>query len=67
LESAKFCCIAARLTDRWMDQTTRPRQARTQAPRKPRIAPTTMKTVPSGMVDFCIKGASAVGGTLGGG
>lgn len=33
--------------------------------RKPRIAPTTMKTVPSGRFDTCMKGASAVGGTEG--
>lgn len=29
---------------------------------KPRTAPTAMKTVPSGMEDFCIKGALAVNG-----
>ncbi len=31
------------------------------------MAPTTMKTVPSGRVDCCMNGAPAVGGTVGGG
>lgn len=30
---------------------------------KPRAAPTQMKTVPSGRLDFCMKGAAAVSGT----
>lgn len=30
---------------------------------KPRMAPTTMKTVPSGRLLCCMKGALAVGGT----
>lgn len=61
------CAIAALLTDRCSDQATRPRQARTNTPIKPRAAPTHMNTVPSGREDFCIKGASAVGGTVGAG
>ena len=36
-------------------------------PMNPRAAPTQMKTVPSGKFDFCIKGAPAVGGTVGAG
>ncbi len=44
-----------------------PRQTRTVAPNVPRIAPTAMKTVPSGRVDCCMKGAFCVGGTAGGG
>ena len=61
------CAIAALLTDRCSDQATRPRQARTSRPIKPRAAPTHMNTVPSGRDDFCMKGASAVGGTVGAG
>ena len=44
-----------------------PRQANTAAPRNARTAPTVMKTVPSGRLDFCINGASAVLGTIRGG
>jgi len=44
-----------------------PRQARMAMPNAPRIAPTAIKTVPSGRVEWFIKGASAVGGTVGGG
>ena len=36
-------------------------------PRKPRAAPTAMKTVPSGRFDFCMKGAADVSGTIKGG
>lgn len=61
------CAIAALLTDRCSDQATRPRQARTSSPTKPSAAPTHMNTVPSGREDFCMKGASAVGGTVGAG
>lgn len=56
--------IAAFLTLRLMDQATRPCQKSTQAPRKASTAPTTMKTVPSGRLDFCMNGASAVFGTI---
>ena len=63
LESARFCASAARLTLRWSDQATSPRQARIAAPMKPSAAPTQMKTVPSGRLDFCMKGALAVSGT----
>lgn len=66
-ESASVCSMAARFTERWMDQATRPRQASTEKPRKPSRAPTMMKTKPSGSVDCCINGAFAVGGTDGGG
>lgn len=47
-----------------IDQATRRRHARTQAPRKPRTAPTQMKTVPSGKLDFCMNGAPLVSGTM---
>jgi hypothetical protein len=50
---------------RWRDQTTRPRLRITDTAKKPRMAPTMMKTVPSGRLDCCINGASAVGGTGG--
>lgn len=40
---------------------------RSAAPKKPRIAPTQMKTVPSGSVDCLMKGALATGGGDGGG
>jgi len=57
--------MAARLTDRWSAQAVRPRQRMTDMARKPRMAPTTMKTVPSGREEICMNGASAVGGTVG--
>lgn len=41
-----------------------PRQARTASPINPRIAPTAIKTVPSGVFDVCIYGAPALGGTV---
>lgn len=50
-----------------MDHATSPRHAITIKPTKPRRAPTPMKTVPSGSDDFCMYGALAVGGTVGGG
>ena len=53
------------MTDRWRDQATRPRQRRTLIAMKPRMAPTIMKTVPSGRVLVCMNGALAVGGTVG--
>lgn len=56
--------MAARLTERWSDHATMPRQARTAAPKKARMAPTQMNTVPSGRSDFCINGALAVSGTF---
>lgn len=55
---------AARRTERFTDHATIPRQARTARPIKPRIAPTAMKTVPSGVFDVCIYGAFAVGGMV---
>lgn len=64
LMSDRFWAMAARLTERWRDHATRPRQASTAAPKKARIAPTQMKTVPSGRSDFCINGALAVSGTF---
>lgn len=57
--------MAARLTERDSDHATRARHARTHAPKNPRIAPTTMKTLPSGRLDFCMNGAFAVLGTVG--
>ena len=59
--------MAERRTERWRDQATMPRQARIIRAMRARAAPTQMKTVPSGRLDFCMKGASAVGGTLGAG
>lgn len=56
--------IAARRTERFTDHATMPRHARTERPIAPRTAPTAMKTVPSGAVDFCIYGALLVGGTV---
>jgi hypothetical protein len=46
------------------DQATAPRQTRMLMPKKPRMAPTMMKMVPSGRLDFCMKGAFAVFGTI---
>lgn len=59
-EPPRMLASAALRTERLMDQATRPRQSSTQAPRKASTAPTAMKTVPSGSVDFCMKGAPAV-------
>ena len=56
--------IAARRTERFTDHATIPRQARTASPIKPRMAPTAIKTVPSGVFDVCRYGAPAVGGTV---
>jgi hypothetical protein len=61
--SDMFWAIAARLTERWSDHATRPRHASTAAAAKARIAPTQIKTVPSGRSDFCMKAAPAVSGT----
>jgi hypothetical protein len=58
--SAMFCAIAARFTERCSDQATSIRHRSTQAPRKPSMAPTQMKTVPSGRSDFCMNGAAFV-------
>ena len=55
---------AARLTERFTDHATRARHARTDNPITPSAAPTAIKTVPSGVLDFCMYGASAVGGTV---
>lgn len=43
------------------------RQRRRAKPKAPRMAPTTIKTVPSGRLDCCMNGAFFVGGTLAGG
>jgi hypothetical protein len=43
------------------------RQSRIATPKAPRIAPTAMKTVPSGRVEWFMKGALRVGGIDGGG
>lgn len=56
--------MAAFRTDRFTDHATIPRQARSARPTKPRTAPTAMKTVPSGVSDVCMYGASASGGTV---
>jgi hypothetical protein len=55
---------AARRTERFTDHATIPRQASTASPIRPRMAPTAMKTVPSGMLVVCIYGAFAVGGIV---
>lgn len=44
-----------------------PRQRRMASPKAPKMDPTAMKTVPSGRLDCCIKGAFLVGGTVGAG
>lgn len=59
--------MAARSTERCSRQATMPRQARMAMPKAPRMAPTAMKTVPSGAVECCMKGAFLVSGTAGGG
>lgn len=64
LEPEVNCAEAALWTDRCNDQAMRARQASTQAPKKPRAAPTQMKTVPSGRLDFCINAAALVSGTM---
>lgn len=43
------------------------RQRRTPRPNAPRMAPTAMKTVPSGALECFMKGAFLVGGTVGAG
>lgn len=60
--SERFWAMAARLTERCSDHATMPRHASTAAPKKARMAPTQMNTVPSGRSDFCINGALAVSG-----
>lgn len=64
LISARFWAMAARLTERCNDHATSPRHASTAQPKNARIAPTQMKTVPSGRSDFCMKDAPAVSGTF---
>lgn len=64
LTSAILWAMAARLTERCSDHATRPRHTINAAPKKARIAPTQMKTVPSGRSDFCIKSAPDVSGTF---
>lgn len=58
------CAMAARRTERFTDHATIPRQARTASPINPSIAPTAMKTVPSGVFVVCMYGAFAVGGMV---
>lgn len=57
--------MAARLMLRWRDHTTSPRHRMTDIAKKPSMAPTIMKTVPSGSLDCFMNGALAVGGTEG--
>lgn len=59
--------MAAFSTERLRRKATTPRHMRIAAPKRPRIAPTQMNTVPSGRVDCLIKGALAIGGGEGGG
>ena len=49
------------------DHATRARQTIIVRPQKPRAAPTTMKTVPSGSEECLMNGAFCVGGTVGSG
>lgn len=56
--------MAARRTERLTDHATIPRQASTASPIRPRMAPTAMKTVPSGVFVVCMYGAFAVGGMV---
>jgi len=56
-------CCDARFTDRWRDHATSARQRRTLIAKKPKIAPTAIKTVPSGSELVCMYGAPALGGT----
>lgn len=58
------CAMAARRTERFTDHATMPRHASNASPMSPRMAPTAMKTVPSGMFVVRIYGAFAVGGTV---
>ena len=44
-----------------------PRQTRMATPKAPRMEPTAMKTVPSGRVEWFMKGALCVGGMVGAG
>lgn len=52
------------MTDLRNVQLTRPRQRSTHKAKKPRIAPTTMKTVPSGRLLVCMNGALDRFGTV---
>lgn len=61
---SEVCARAARRTERFTDHATMPRQARTASPINPRMAPTAIKTVPSGTFVVCMYGAFAVGGTV---
>lgn len=65
--SAILLCIAAFLTARFRDSLKKPRHAKTMKVKRARIPPTTMKTVPDGSEDCCMKGAFEVGGTEGAG
>jgi len=58
------CARAARRTERFTDHATIPRQASTASPIRPRMAPTAMKTVPSGVFVLRIYGAFAIGGIV---
>lgn len=58
------CAMAARLTERFTDHAIIPRHARTASPISPSIAPTAMKTVPSGVLEVCMYGAFSTGGTV---
>lgn len=64
---ASCCALAARSTDRWRRRLTMPRHSRMARPKAPRMDPTMMKTLPSGILDCCMKGAFLVGGTDGAG
>ncbi len=59
--------MAARSTERCRRQATMPRQRRMARPKAPRMAPTAMKTVPSGRVEWFMNGALWVGGMVGAG
>ena len=61
---ASTLSMADRCTDRRTDNATSARQTRTANPIAPSTEPTAMKSVPSGISDFCRYGAPTDGGTV---
>jgi hypothetical protein len=59
--------MAALSTERWSRHAMMARQSRRERPKAPRMAPTQMKTVPSGTLDVRMYGALSLGGTVGAG
>lgn len=54
LSWARCCVIAAFSTERWSRQAMTARQTKMPRPNAPRMAPTAMKKVPSGILDVCM-------------